>query len=433
MAGVALRRSMRSAGAVAARCAARLAGRIVPDFQGRFGWSTEGLVVSSSGSATAVVLNPGEWWLRLSHGLAEAMPSLIAPVTALAVLAAAVLDALPTTLGGRLVGSTDGLVARGPDSAPGEWLGFLQLRSGWIGVVTVGEQAAARLDLALGAGSIASRDAVAAATYLQTLGIAALPARTALPRRRPVQDEQRSSLPVLSWEGCEGGLAILTGRRIVDLGRVVAGPFAGRLLESLGATVHRLRPPKEGKRWGVEGEEVDLRRPNGIARLRELLGPADLVVENYRPRAWDQLIHPIGGRAGPPPARPARVPRLFSVPQLEGLWVPRRSRVRRRAMPGPGRSRLNSGRSGSSVGSSHRRGGRSGRGGGAGDGPNPHGGFADPIGKRTDAGAGGVDPCSLNGLASGLRCITMAATGRSFWPDRTATMRWTNSCGTSSS
>ena len=251
--------------------------------------------MSSSGSATAVVLNPGEWWLRLSHGLAEAMPSLIAPVTALAVLAAAVLDALPTTLGGRLVGSTDGLVARGPDSAPGEWLGFLQLRSGWIGVVTVGEQAAARLDFALGAGSIASRDAVAAATYLQTLGIAALPARTALPRRRPVQDEQRSSLPVLSWEGCEGGLAILTGRRIVDLGRVVAGPFAGRLLESLGATVHRLRPPKEGKRWGVEGEEVDLRRPNGIARLRELLGPADLVVENYRPRAWDQLIHPIGG------------------------------------------------------------------------------------------------------------------------------------------
>ena len=295
MAGVALLGSMGSPGAAAARCATRLAGRIVPNFRGRFEWSGEGLVVSSSGSATAVVPDPGEWSLQPSHGLAEAMPSLIAPVAALGVLATAVLDALPPALGGRLVGSIDGLVARVPDSAPGEWLGFLQVRNGWIGVVTVGEQATDLLDFALGAGSLRSRNPVAAATYLQTLGIAALPARTAPARRRPVMPEQDSPLPVLSWEGREGGPGILLGQQIVDLGRVVAGPFAGRLLESLGATVHRLRPPGEGQRWGVDGEEVDLRRPGGIARLREVLGPADLVVENYRPRAWDQLIEPIGG------------------------------------------------------------------------------------------------------------------------------------------
>ena len=286
---------MRSPGDAAARCARAMADHIVPDFQGSFEWSAEGLVVSSSGSTTAVVLNPGEWWLRSPHGLAQAMPSLVAPVAALGLLAAAVLDTLPATAGGRLLGSIDSLVARVPDSAPGDWLGFLEVRNGWIGVVTVGQEAAALLDFALDAGSLRSRNPIGAATYLQMLGIAALPARTALARQRPVRPEQDFPLPVVSWEGGEGGPGILQGQRIVDLGRVVAGPLAGRLLEALGATVHRLRPPGEGQRWGVDGEEVDLRRGSGIARLREMLGPADLVVENYRPRAWDQLIEPIGG------------------------------------------------------------------------------------------------------------------------------------------
>ncbi len=96
--------------------------------------------------------------------------------------------------------------------------------------------------------------------------------------------------------------------RIVDLSRILAGPFATQLLADLGAEVHKLEPPEGDatRGWGppFEGEEsayfrccnrgktteaIDLHTDNGKARLFELLKEADVLVENFLPDSADRL------------------------------------------------------------------------------------------------------------------------------------------------
>jgi hypothetical protein len=100
------------------------------------------------------------------------------------------------------------------------------------------------------------------------------------PRRRPPAD-----LP-------------LSGVRVVDLTRVIAGPVCTRFLSALGAEVVRLDPPARpdmapgaiadtllGKRSAI----VDLDLPEGLAALHALLAAADVVVCGYRPGALDRF------------------------------------------------------------------------------------------------------------------------------------------------
>lgn len=94
----------------------------------------------------------------------------------------------------------------------------------------------------------------------------------------------------------------LTGLLVVDLSALWAGPLCGDLLAAAGASVVKVestaRP--DGARRGPaaffdllnarkRSVALDLRNPEGVARLRGLVGRADVVIEASRPRALEQL------------------------------------------------------------------------------------------------------------------------------------------------
>ena len=88
----------------------------------------------------------------------------------------------------------------------------------------------------------------------------------------------------------------LNGVRVLDLTRVIAGPVATRFLAGFGARVLRIDPPgwqepalEAEMTVGKSCARLDLRTPEGVARVRELIAAADLVVHGYRPGALTGL------------------------------------------------------------------------------------------------------------------------------------------------
>jgi len=100
----------------------------------------------------------------------------------------------------------------------------------------------------------------------------------------------------------------LSGLRVLELGSLIAGPFAGRLLADFGAEVIKVEDPSRPdplREWGqarVEGHTLwwsvqsrgkrlvtlDLRSDKGRQLLRRLLPATDVLIENFRPGTLEE-------------------------------------------------------------------------------------------------------------------------------------------------
>lgn len=102
----------------------------------------------------------------------------------------------------------------------------------------------------------------------------------------------------------------LDGIRVIEIGTLISGPFAGRLLGDMGAEVLKIEPPGAPdplRTWGqaeLDGHHffwtvharnkkaitLDLRTPRGREIFLELVAQTDVIVENFRPgtlERWD--------------------------------------------------------------------------------------------------------------------------------------------------
>jgi len=110
-------------------------------------------------------------------------------------------------------------------------------------------------------------------------------------------------------------IGALDGLKVVEMGQLIAGPFAGKMLGEFGADVIKIEPPGSGdplRNWRMlqDGTSVwwqvssrnkrsialDLRTTDGQAVARRLIAEADVLIENFRPGTlegwglgWDAL------------------------------------------------------------------------------------------------------------------------------------------------
>ncbi|MDQ0619588.1 CaiB/BaiF CoA transferase family protein [Arthrobacter globiformis] len=101
----------------------------------------------------------------------------------------------------------------------------------------------------------------------------------------------------------------LAGVRVLELGSLIAGPFAGRQLADFGAEVIKIESPEQPdpmREWGrarVQGHTLwwsvqsrgkkcvtlDLKSPRGHGLFLELCKEADVILENFRPGTLEKL------------------------------------------------------------------------------------------------------------------------------------------------
>ena len=97
----------------------------------------------------------------------------------------------------------------------------------------------------------------------------------------------------------------LAGLKVVELARILAGPWAGQMLADLGAEVIKVEAPSgdDTRQWGPpfidhDGDRsaayfhgcnrgkrsvvIDFRTPEGLQEVRRLIADADVVIENFK-------------------------------------------------------------------------------------------------------------------------------------------------------
>ena len=100
----------------------------------------------------------------------------------------------------------------------------------------------------------------------------------------------------------------LRGIRVIEVGQLLAGPFAGTLLAYFGAEVIKVEPPGEGdpiRGWRLLDNDgtsfwwrslgrnkksltLNLRSPEGREVLGQLLDDADVLIENFKPGTMEK-------------------------------------------------------------------------------------------------------------------------------------------------
>src|SRR5438132_8705592 len=96
----------------------------------------------------------------------------------------------------------------------------------------------------------------------------------------------------------------LAGIRVVEFTHMVMGPTCGMILADLGAEVIKIEPPGGDKTRKLPGLGIgffrtfnrnkksvvlDIDTPQGRATAIELIGEADVVIENFRPGRMQKL------------------------------------------------------------------------------------------------------------------------------------------------
>lgn len=100
----------------------------------------------------------------------------------------------------------------------------------------------------------------------------------------------------------------LAGIRVLELGTLIAAPFAARLMAEFGADVVKIEQPGQGdplRKWrklhqgtslwwylqsrNKQSVALDLKSPDGLAIAKALAAKADVVIENFRPGIIEKI------------------------------------------------------------------------------------------------------------------------------------------------
>lgn len=99
----------------------------------------------------------------------------------------------------------------------------------------------------------------------------------------------------------------LSGIRVLELGQLIAGPFAAKMLGEFGAEIIKIEPPGSGdplRKWRLLHDDtsvwwevqsrnkqsvtLDLRQEEGQEIVRKLVASTDILIENFRPGTLDK-------------------------------------------------------------------------------------------------------------------------------------------------
>lgn len=100
----------------------------------------------------------------------------------------------------------------------------------------------------------------------------------------------------------------LQGIKVIEIGTLIAAPFAARLMAEFGAEVIKIEAPGDGdpiRKWrklhkgtslwwylqsrNKKSISINLKSPEGIALVKQLCGDADVLIENMKPGALEKL------------------------------------------------------------------------------------------------------------------------------------------------
>jgi crotonobetainyl-CoA:carnitine CoA-transferase CaiB-like acyl-CoA transferase len=100
----------------------------------------------------------------------------------------------------------------------------------------------------------------------------------------------------------------LSGIRVLEIGTLIAAPFAARLFAEFGAEVIKVEAPQGGDPlrkwrklhkgtslwWSLQSRNkksiaIDLKTPEGVEIVRKLAASADVLIENFRPGGLEKL------------------------------------------------------------------------------------------------------------------------------------------------